>query len=911
MRPPAADGPLRAVSEGFKSAVMDTLALTGLIAGRPEAAREVVLAVCIEEPRPWDPHSDRSPFRERLGLADWPHGYPAMYWKGPFLKFLQAAPTQGLDAIVRLVNYATARWLEDGLGRKPTDEERKSYGFDFEFDGKPVCWVGNADVYVWHRYLRMDSSAVECALMALEKWLYEEIEGRRSITQWVQYIFDHGESAAFAGVLVSVGLRYPALFTKELQTLLGNFYLYQCQSSWALNENSEVWTMTLGRQPEEIIKLAADWHRMPHRRYLLRDIATTLMLQDEGTQQYLSARKAEWARLPQDSEKARLDTEFFLARFDLANYTQTPQEDGRVLITMRWPDHLEKIAQESQGENKLKMLALGLAMRARRLLEDQETLRPQDVPEFAAQVEQLANWKDSSDDGSQEHYRISSIAGGLALLVIKHRAWLSQKPDLEKWCLATLRGLKPVKSQHDSPMSINDRGAETFLGEAGVALLQENIEEWVLRMAFEGVTGSHYNSTLFTLWRAYLLREQLGQKFGELVNVMVLWSALRRAAIRESGYYADETKLPQYRTSLFGRYMAGKLSGPLIPLRRAETLGRRLVERIERRSMSSGERQQRKARREWGRERDVDRKLYREMPDIDLEVIQKGFGFLAAMIRQHLPGEEQMLQQYVREVFDLELRTLPRPEQDDERSEIQGAPYDFDRWVMARATEFVAHTNSVETARIFYRPILELGPAANYWVEDFLQSWISMGLQVSPDLQGFALIWREMVAYTETLPAWQRGEGNYWNRAEPLAGHLMGLSQTGIAVLGDAKYESLISSMAVTFEQWGNRWLKYASAAGWFAYFLRTESGRVLLPQGVKQLAATVGPLPDRDWHHHDLGALFTEVLSSCWKYLQKEVESDAGLREAFLRILAVLCARQIPEALHLRTKVSEILGPS
>lgn len=37
------------------------------------------------------------------------------------------------------------------------------------------------------------------------------------------------------------------------------------------------------------------------------------------------------------------------------------------------------------------------------------------------------------------------------------------------------------------------------------------------------------------------------------------------------------------------------------------------------------------------------------------------------------------------------------------------------------------------------------------------------------------------------------------------------------------------------FEQWGSRWLKYGSAAGWFAYFLHTESGQVLLPQGVKQ----------------------------------------------------------------------------
>jgi len=911
MRPPAADGPLREVSEGFQSAVMETTALDGLIAVRPEVAREVLLAVCIDEPKPFDSY-DRSPLRDHLGLADWRHGYPAMYWKGPFLRFLQIAPAQGLGAIVRLVNYATTRWIEDGLGREPTDEEKKNNGLEFEFNGRCVCWIGHGNVYAWHRYLGMHGDTVECALMALEKWFYDEIESQRSITEWVQYIFDHGTSAAFAGVLISVGLRYQALFAMDLQPLLGNFYVYETQMSLAMNESSETWRISFSGQPQEAIKIAADWNRMPHRRYLLRDLVPALMLQHKGTLEYITAKKAEWAKLRQGSEKSRLNMEFFLARFDPANYTETPQDDGQVVITMSWPAHLQKIADASQDESKLKMLALSLAMRARQLLENEAELKPEELPEFAEQIRKLADWKDSSEErGSQEHYRISSIAGGLAVLVIKHRAWLVQNPDLETWCLAALRDLKPVKSEHDSPMSINNHGSEAFLGEAGVALLQENGEEWVLRMAFEGVTGTHYSSTLFTMWRAYLLREQLGEKFGELVNVMILWSALRRAAIRDSGYYADDSKLGAYKATLFRRYTAGKLRRDLIPLRRAEILGHRLVERIERRSMPSGERQHRKALREWNSERNGNRKLYREMPDIDHEVIQKGFGFVAAMVRQHLPGEEPRLGHYVRELFDSLMRTLPKPAAGDERSEIEGTSYQSDMWILARVAEFVSRANSVETARQFYRPILDLGPAAKYWVRDFLQSWMAQGLQVSPDLAGFTLIWQDMVAYTETLPAWQPGETNYWSRAESLATELMGLNEAGIALLGDTKYKDLISSMAVTFEQWGNRWLKYASASAWFAYFLRTESGQLLLPQGIKLLASKVGSLPDDDWHRHDLGALFTEVLSLCWKHQQKDVEKNASLREAFLRLLTVLCARQIPEALHLRTRVSGVLGAS
>jgi len=320
-----------------------------------------------------------------------------------------------------------------------------------------------------------------------------------------------------------------------------------------------------------------------------------------------------------------------------------------------------------------------------------------------------------------------------------------------------------------------------------------------------------------------------------------MWSALRRAAIRESGHYAATDKLEKYRTALFRRFVTGKLRGPLIPLRRAEILGRRLVERIERRSMSSTEKEQRDAHRQWARQQRNDRKLYREMPDLDHEVLQKGFGFVYAMLRAPKLGEEEVLKRYIQELFDLLMGTLPQPEADDERSEIEGTPYESDIWIMARVAEFVAHANSVETAQIFYRPIFELGPAAKYWVEDFLQSWIDRGLQVTNNLKGFADIWQDMVAYAETLPAWQPGEGHYWCRGEELARNLMGLSEGGIAVLGDAKYKDLVGSMAPTFERWGSRWLKYGSVAGWFAYFLWTESGRVVLSQGVKQLAAVAG----------------------------------------------------------------------
>jgi hypothetical protein len=255
------------------------------------------------------------------------------------------------------------------------------------------------------------------------------------------------------------------------------------------------------------------------------------------------------------------------------------------------------------------------------------------------------------------------------------------------------------------------------------------------------------------------------------------------------------------------------------------------------------------------------------------------------------------------------MRTLPHPETGEERFEIEGTAYDFDTWILARVVEFIAQENSVEVARTFYRPIIELGPPARYWVEDFLQAWITRGLEISTDHATFSRVWADMVGYAMSLPGWQPDQGNYWSRAESIVVDLMGLRDMQTAVLGQAKYRAVVSAMAPTFEQWAAQWLKYGYVAAWFSRFLPTESGQLLLASGITLLADRVSSFRENDWHDYHLGPLLTDALAACWTLLRSEIESQPALRQSFLRILTELCARQIPEALHLRNKFSETVG--
>jgi hypothetical protein len=116
------------------------------------------------------------------------------------------------------------------------------------------------------------------------------------------------------------------------------------------------------------------------------------------------------------------------------------------------------------------------------------------------------------------------------------------------------------------------------------------------------------------------------------------------------------------------------------------------------------------------------------------------------------------------------MTTLPILEGEDEGREVGGTPYEFDRWILGLAAELLATVTSLDHARAIYEPVLRRGPAAHYWTQDFLESCFTRALPRMADHALFAEIWRGMVDYTFSLPAWVGGNGasGFMPRACPL-----------------------------------------------------------------------------------------------------------------------------------------------
>jgi len=193
LRDPWPDGPRTSVDTDFQEACLDTGAFSALVRARPDAALEVLLAVCIEEPQ-YDDYSWR-PMRE-CGLDHWHAGDAPLYCRGPFLSFLQQAPEHGLSFVLKLINFATRRYAgENGLSVTVGDTSR--------------TWCGDPNVFRWHfDWPLSNGSAIHSSLMALERWLYEQIERGENIDHWITRILAESESLAFAGLLFDVGKRH-------------------------------------------------------------------------------------------------------------------------------------------------------------------------------------------------------------------------------------------------------------------------------------------------------------------------------------------------------------------------------------------------------------------------------------------------------------------------------------------------------------------------------------------------------------------------------------------------------------------------------------------------------------------------------------------------------------------------------
>jgi hypothetical protein len=520
-RDPWPDGPRARVDSDFQEAYLDVGAFSALVRARPDAALEVLLAICIEEPQREDYSTPSMP---ECGVEDWRGGEPPLFCRGPFLQFLRQASKQGLSFVIRLVNFATRRFAGDealtivGVG---TDSR---------------VWYGDSRIFRWHYDWPLSNGAViHCSLMALEQWLYEQIDRGENIDRWLARILSESESLAFAGLLFDIGKRLPTLFAGVLKPLLRNWVLLDWDRQiTALRQQDSGAMGYWGFESRTIIELGRLWYAMPHRRnllvYLNGGIVETMM-GDEEHWPFLEELRTEWTG-KLDSQGQPESLRLLIERFNPANYTFEVRDRKRVPVGFEWPEAIRRGNAEDLRRIGAEATAMNLPRRCRGRLDSGQPLTQEELTWLWNYLQDTeARPPPVAANGDPGTRAEDILCGGIAVLIVMHRDWLAADPERIAWCRHELEAVleqPPTQFRFDSERASGECKWDTFAAEAGVVLLAGDPEDALARrLAAIGVTGFHHDTTARTLLSAAQQRDQLGEDFDRMLGLAIRWAGLR------------------------------------------------------------------------------------------------------------------------------------------------------------------------------------------------------------------------------------------------------------------------------------------------------------------------------------------------------------------------------------------------
>ncbi len=914
-RDPWPDGPSEHVDNAFQEVCLgNVVAFQSLVQARPAVAKELLLATCIEPPGYEDPY-DSDPL-DQCGTESTCSAHPGMYFQGPFLAFLRAQPADGLDTIIRLVNFATQRWVsvEAGHARYWGQKNWTAPEISVQTNSGARRWLGDHRVYGWYRNLLISADLVASALMALEKWLYDEVDAEHDINPYIETILARSESVAFAGVLVAVGLRTPSLFEGPLLPLLGTWQLFEWHNH--LLFDGTVWQiemMSWVRLGEPIYNLVREWHLLPHRKESLRDRAVVLTLTRPSIAEFFVQARQCWQQ-ERENSPYRNSLDLLIARFDPDNYRRLEQPDGTEVFELEWPEQIRERTEAALLERQQSLAVMNFPVHCRMLLDGEKALSDTDVDGFWSQLQAISGT--TLDDEHEEvlDFVKSSVCGGVAVLLTNHAEWLAKHPDKLDWCQQQLMDViesPPQRSELEIAESLNTLRWDSFVAEALVAILSiDTLQKNVRSHLAAFVTGFYYSTTGVAMKAAFRLRNPLGDDFVRLQNLAIMWSGLRAIIQRASQLRLDCTRWHVWKERLVEAFENQRISSDPVAwarIGRIAGLGLHRIEKARQRLLDWDCVQPDDTPNEAANGLKQRRRRSRLHPGLDIQLLQSTFDWIPPLRQASSATERIAWLRLLKNALDVTISMFHAEMSEEDEDEVDGAPYRYDSWVFQKLAVTITQMRSDEHPEELWKPVLNLGPSAHYWVSSFLGDWFVSGTRAAESATVFVDRWKEMIEWAFASDTWTEGK-RLGYRLPDLWIELMGLGLHSRA-LDNENFHVDLGSLSDQYRRFAKRWLKRPHVASAFAGFLARPAGLSLRVLGIAWLADAVQSFDLYDWRDDRLEANLVEALRACWLTNSNQIRTDPGLRSTFLVLLGKLIKRQNSGAFELRDEVLRAAG--
>lgn len=889
LRDPWPDGPLAMIDQTFQTVALDMWTLLPLMFKKSALVQELILALIIEHPSHQGEHSSMS--HEWCGLQ-FGHGVtPAMYFRGPFLAFLQINPKVALDTIIRLVNFATDRFCERMSKGRGYRGEAQTWSVKIPLADGEAVWYGDNRVFGFFHGETFNTALLSSALLAVEKWLYDKIEKGEKADEWIGQILQGSRSVAFAGLLLTVGKKAPALLEDILLPLLGAWQFYQWDRRLIIE--GDVWTISMMNwvsHGEKIYDQVVAWHTMPHRKTDLSNEALRLFLSRQPVRGFFNEMYARWT----SDEETREATKYIAERFNIKNYAlKKGSDENHLEIHFQWPEHMQEETSENLKKSEGGMLLLTFPVKCRRILNGEISLSRTELEEFWSQIQHISTMAKQDTEIERPSQRVDALCGGIAVLLLHHRERLTEFPEKEEWCIKYIFDTldePPRPSPFDCEESISGLHWDAFLGEAGVLLLTEEPDnEHARYVAARGVMAYHEEATGSTLTRAFRLREKLGEEFTRLLNFSLLWTTLKYLRPREHHERAEIEKWGTWADRLFRYYVAGQIPSAPISIGRLAKAGSRLYER-------------RHHRRQCKRYPEYVPKRLPWNGGMHPSLLRKSLSWLstAEMNDPHLqPG---LIDDISLALLDFSI-SAASPEDDNDYYGHHDIPDEFDLWVFEILSSHILKRAIPDESSKFWKPLFDVGPPLHNWPKFFLMSWFRTGLQSAGCPEDFTRHWTAMIAYVFEHPKWKETNSRPYYDSEEVICQLMGMDSE-VRIVGDVRFEKALESLQPYYDRWRKRWLQGEHSLMNFCRLLTYPAARPLRTKGVLWVREVLMGEAYFGTREKDIEEALLGMLHIVWAEHRKILQDDSSLKEAFLDILTWLVQRQNPGALELQDEI-------
>ena len=889
----AEGGPARRVDKALqKVAVENNLGLVDLIKWQPELALELATALLIEEPK----SREHDSFSITYGLEHFTNWPTAFYQNGPFLPFLEYNEHYGVELILRLERRALAGWREERLGKRrgnwtdftPEDDdsqESEAPGMWLDLATGPHWITGDESVFGWHRGIFPTSDVMTSALMALEKYLYDQLDNGMDVTALLDLLLQQASSTAILGSLVMVGKRNSELLTGALLPLLSSPELLFWDRLSIGRSDTNLGPFWWNLPPKQLEALQ-EWRKLPHRDYPLQYYTNTYFFQYESGKVFFAAARLRWQERAVVSQMPEYyDRTIHYYNIDNHKFSQA---EGRIIIEYQESDERQIERIQHEKSQRLNLILLSRVTKQNLLEDTSAPLADEQLVTLWDEVLYLQNLDEETRASAWRTDRFADVLmGNAAIFFLRGREWLMQRAEIETWTLELLLdGAQLIWDERNAELDEFSEYTvgwawQCFVAQALPALWAEQCSNPDVRLAIGQIALAATREAVKYLMDQVAVQRNTSSanKSTRLAHLLVLrahWESecssvkydARRldSAESETTLIASIAELQERRDKWLLAFVDRTLSSTVPGL---STLSKPSQLRSQSAHLP-----------------------HPEWPSFNPNVL------IAAFCGIPTPIEEVNSLPFWQATLRNTLQRL-QPADRNTTGELGGSPNDWDTWLFQRLANWLPFLSRTEAQQL-WEPILTLGGWARSWVLRFLNSWTRVAFSEASNLS-ITIVWCDMINYCLTCSSWNPS-GRNWH-SEELWRNLLSLDwQTS----WKPEHAHILTAISSLLNEWLKIGWKDGHALSSLAAILARVADASMLSLGLEWLMVPAFQLEATDKYWKDLEGDLAILLVHIWHHHQNMLRRDEQAFSAFRKLLTILVARQHKLGLELSNAVGQ-----